>query len=175
MNQTISLRSRSLTFSELSTYIFSIVFIAGNILLPRLCHLIPSGGPTWLPIYFFTLIAAYRYGWRVGLLTALTSPVVNHLLFGMPAAAVLMPIAVKSVLLAFAASWFSSRARGVKFWAVASAVLVYQTVGTLAEWAMSSSLSVALNDLTVGLPGIAVQILGGYLLLRLCNRWLDRK
>lgn len=78
------------------------LFVAGNILLPQLCHLVPLGGPTLLPIYFFTLIAAYKFGLRVGLLTAILSPVINHLLFGMPAAAVLPAILIKSGLLALA-------------------------------------------------------------------------
>ena len=47
----------------------AMLFILGNMVLPQLCHLIPQGGITWLPIYFFTLIGAYKYGWKVGLLT----------------------------------------------------------------------------------------------------------
>ena len=56
----------------------------GNISLPQIFHLIPQGGIIWLPIYFFTLVGAYKYGWKVGLLTAVLSPTVNSLLFGMP-------------------------------------------------------------------------------------------
>lgn len=78
----------SLPFGNVKTYLFVLLFVAGNIALPQLCHLVPAGGPTLLPIYFFTLIAAYKYGFKVGLLTALLSPVINHLLFAMPAAAV---------------------------------------------------------------------------------------
>ena len=74
----------SLNYSNVKTYLFALLFIAGNIALPQLCHLIPYGGPTLLPIYFFTLIAGYKYGFRVGLLTAILSPVINHLLFAMP-------------------------------------------------------------------------------------------
>ena len=77
----------SLPFGNVKTYLFVLLFVAGNIALPQLCHLVPAGGPTLLPIYFFTLIAAYKYGFKVGLLTALLSPVINHLLFAMPAAA----------------------------------------------------------------------------------------
>ena len=47
----------SLNYSNVKTYLFALLFIAGNIALPQLCHLIPYGGPTLLPIYFFTLIA----------------------------------------------------------------------------------------------------------------------
>ena len=81
----------SLPFGNVKTYLFVLLFVAGNIALPQLCHLVPAGGPTLLPIYFFTLIAAYKYGFKVGLLTALLSPVINHLLFAMPAAAVYNP------------------------------------------------------------------------------------
>ena len=61
----------SLNYSNVKTYLFTLLFVAGNIALPQLCHLVPYGGPTLLPIYFFTLIAAYKYGFRVGLLTAI--------------------------------------------------------------------------------------------------------
>lgn len=84
----------SLPFGNVKTYLFVLLFVAGNIALPQLCHLVPAGGPTLLPIYFFTLIAAYKYGFKVGLLTALLSPVINHLLFAMPAAAVLPAILI---------------------------------------------------------------------------------
>ena len=78
-------------------------------MLPQLAHLLPQGGITWLPIYFFTLVGAYKYGWRAGLLTAVVSPVANHLLFGMPAAAMLTPILVKSTLLALAAGYAAAQ------------------------------------------------------------------
>lgn len=79
----------SLTYKEIKTYLFALLFVVGNIALPQMCHLIPGGGLTWLPIYFFTLIAAYKYGLRVGLLTAILSPLINSALFGMPPVALL--------------------------------------------------------------------------------------
>ena len=102
--QTSSIKLYSLNYNETKTYIAAAMFILGNIALPQLCHLVPQGGMIMLPIYFFTLIGAYKYGWKVGLMTAVLSPVINHLLFGMPAAAVLAPILVKSTVLAVAAS-----------------------------------------------------------------------
>ena len=78
-----SVKLYSLKHSNVKTYLFALLFVAGNIALPQLCHLVPYGGPTLLPIYFFTLIAAYKYGFLVGLLTAILSPVINHLLFAL--------------------------------------------------------------------------------------------
>ena len=62
-----SVKLYSLKHSNVKTYLFALLFVAGNIALPQLCHLVPYGGPTLLPIYFFTLIAAYKYGFLVGL------------------------------------------------------------------------------------------------------------
>ena len=80
--QTTTAKLYSLEYNNARTYGFSALFIAGNILLPQLCHTIHLGGPMLLPIYFFTLIGAYKYGWRVGLLTAVLSPLINSMLFG---------------------------------------------------------------------------------------------
>ena len=84
------------SFSSVKTYLFALLFVAGNLLLPQLAHFVPNGGPTLLPIYFFTLIAAYKFGLKTGLLTAILSPVLNHLFFGMPILAFLPVILIKS-------------------------------------------------------------------------------
>ena len=89
----------TLNLANTKTYLFAVIFVVGNLLLPQLAHLVPQGGFIFLPIYFFTLIAAYKYGIHVGLLTALLSPLANHLLFGMPPMAVLPAIIIKSAIL----------------------------------------------------------------------------
>ena len=139
-------------------------------MLPQLCHLVPQGGLVWLPIYFFTLVAAYKFGLTAGLLTAIASPVVNSLLFGMPAAASLPIILIKSVLLALAAAFIASRVRGVALWAVALAVVAYQGIGMMAEWGMTGSLTAALQDIRLGWPGMLVQIFGGFAIIKLIKK-----
>ena len=52
----------SLNLHNTRTYLFALFFVAGNIIVPQLCHLIPNGGLMFLPIYFFTLVGAYKYG-----------------------------------------------------------------------------------------------------------------
>lgn len=156
----------SLSFGNIKAYLFAFLFIAGNILLPQLCHLIPAGGPTFLPIYFFTLIAAYKYGFRVGLLTALLSPVINHLLFGMPATATLLPILIKSTLLAGAASITAHYAQKATIATLLIVVLSYQLIGTTVEWALCGDFYMAIQDFRMGIPGLLIQWLGGYLLLK---------
>ena len=90
-------------WSDVRTYFFVWLFATGNLILPQLCHLIPSGGQMFLPIYFFTLVASYKFGLRVRFAKAILSPVLNAFLFGMPPVAVLPIILIKSVLLALIA------------------------------------------------------------------------
>ena len=151
--------------NELKTYLFVLLFVAGNIILPQLCHLIPDGGKMFLPIYFFTLVASYKYGVKVGLMTAVLSPIINSLLFGMPAFALLPAILTKSVVLALAASFVANKTQKVSIVNLLIVVLSYQCVGTLAEWAMTSSFYVAIQDFRLGIPGMVLQIVLTYFLL----------
>ncbi len=157
-------------YSDAKTYLLAALFVIGNVAVPQLCHLAALGGPRWLPIYFFTLIAGYKYGWKTGLLTALASAAINHGLFGMPSTAALPAILVKSSALALIAGIVSRKFGRVSVTGIALTVAGYQTVGTLAEWAMSGSASTALQDVAIGYPGLMVQTLGGYLLLRALSR-----
>ena len=116
----------SLNYSNVKTYLSALLFIAGNIALPQICHLVPYGGPTLLPIYFFTLIAAYKYGFRVGLLTAILSPVINHLLFAMPSGAALPIILIKSALLAGTSALTARTLKSVSLWAILGVVLIHR-------------------------------------------------
>lgn len=153
-------------FTAIKTYAVAALFIVGNIVLPQLFHLVPKGGLIWLPIYFFTLIGAYKYGWKVGLLTALASPVVNCVLFGMPPVAGLPAIIAKSTLLALAAGFAASYYKRVSIALLTMVVLSYQVVGTLIEWAMVRDFMSAVQDFRIGIPGMLLQIFGGYLIIR---------
>ena len=160
--QTTSIKLYALNFSQAKTYFAAALFILGNIALPQLCHLVPQGGMILLPIYFFTLIGAYKYGWRVGLLTAVLSPIINHLLFGMPAASMLAPILVKSTILAVTAGYVAQNFQKTTISLLSMVVLTYQIAGGLFEWAWTGSLAAALQDFRLGLAGMALQIFGGY-------------
>lgn len=156
----------NLDFDQLKTYLFVTLFVAGNIIFPQLCHLIPDGGHIFLPIYFFTLIASYKYGLKVGVMTAVLSPAVNSILFGMPAAAVVPSIMIKSVFLAIAAAWVAEKSNKVSLWSVLVVILSYQLFGSLVEWIMTGSLYAAAVDFRLGVPGMLIQWLGGFLFIK---------
>ncbi|MDR2408692.1 MAG: ECF transporter S component [Bacteroidales bacterium] len=157
----------SFSFGEIRTYLFASLFIIGNIVLPQLCHLLPHGGLIWLPIYFFTLIAAYKYGIGVGLLTAILSPVINSLFFGMPPIPSLPIILTKSILLAISGAYAAHRFGEISLLGIFLAVLAYQFVGLIVEWGITWNFFHAFRDIQIGYPGLLVQIFGGYLFLKL--------
>lgn len=162
----IALKLYSLDYRNIKTYLAASLFIIGNIALPQLCHLLQQGGIVWLPIYFFTLIAAYKYGWKVGLLTAVLSPLVNFLLFAMPSAEVLPAILIKSVLLAVAAGFAAGYFKRISIPILILVVLFYQIIGTLGEWLLTGSFYLAVQDFRMGIPGMLLQIIGGYLFVK---------
>lgn len=160
-----------LSLSNSKTYLLASLFLLGNLVFPQLAHLVPQGGLIFLPIYFFTLIAAYKYGLFVGMLTAIFSPLINSLIFGMPPVAVLPAIMIKSVVLVLAACLAAKHFGKVSFLGVVLAVLAYQFVGTLFEWMLTQNLYIALQDIRLGFPGILIQIVGGYLVLKFMRRY----
>ena len=119
-----------------------------------------------LPIYFFTLIAAYKYGFFTGLLTAIASPLINHALFGMPATEMLPILLIKSGLLAVAASYMAQHTRQIKIQSLLLVVIFYQGIGMIAEFALTGSFMAAMQDIRIGFPGIILQVIGGYFCLK---------
>ena len=166
MTSALNFKALSLSLSNYRTYLFGIAFVAGNLLFPQLCHLIPNGGLIWLPIYFFTLIAAYKFGLKIGLMTAVLSPLANYLLFGMPVLGMIPVILIKSGLLAFIAAMVAAKTNKLSLLLLLSVILSYQFIGSLAEWGLTGSFAAALQDFKLGMPGLLVQLFGGWIVLK---------
>lgn len=169
---TDNLKLHAMSLKEVKAWLYVGLFVIGNVLLPQLCHLLPSGGPMWLPIYFFTLIAASCFGWQVGLVTAVISPIVNSLAFAMPAMAVLPVIWVKSILLAVMAGIVFTRCHN-RLLALLLVVLSYQFLGMIFEWFWLGDWHLAFQDFVIGWPGLLLQVVGGYYMVPLFKRVLS--
>lgn len=163
--QTKTVNLYTWSYAEAKTYLASLLFVLGNIVLPQLFHLVPQGGMTWLPIYFFTLVGTYKYGWRVGLLTAILSPLVNSALFGMPSTTALPAILLKSMLLAGIGGYVAARFRKATILLLSLVVLSYQAIGTLGEWTMKGDFWLAAQDFRIGTPGMMLQVFGGWVFI----------
>lgn len=167
----IPFNQQQLKLANWKTYSITLIFIAGNLILPQLVHTIPKGGFIFLPIYFFTLIASYKFGINAGILTGIGSPLVNHFLFGMPPSPVLLPIIIKSFLLALIASLVAKKFSRVSLLLLVVVVLSYQIVGSAVEWLLSKSFQNAMQDFTLGIPGMLLQVVGGFLILKALKKY----
>lgn len=147
-------------------------FIAGNLVFPALVHSVPQGGMIFLPIYFFTLIAAYRFGLWAGLTTAILSPLLNNLLTGMPPLAFLDVIVVKSVALALTAA-VMARTSQVSLGSLVLVIALYQIVGGAYEALRAGSVNAALGDWVIGWPGLLIQLVLGGIILGVWGRRAD--
>lgn len=88
----------------------------------------------------------------------------------MPLPAMLPAIVLKSLLLAGAAGFAAARFRRASLPLLAAVVLAYQLVGSLGEWALTGSLLAAAQDFRIGLPGMLLQIFGGWAVIHLVIR-----
>lgn len=163
---TLTQRIHFVSNREWRAFAVAVLFTIGNIVFPQLCHHIPNGGSILLPIYLFTLLGAYRYGWRVGLLIAVLSPIANHIMYGMPGIDVLPFITIKSVILALTAGYASWRFRKVTLPILACIVAIYQGFGILTEWAITGTIIFAVEEAIKSWPGMMIQIVLGYAVIR---------
>lgn len=118
--KTSTLTASRLNFQELELgsikfYLLAALFVAGNIILPYLCHQFSIsgviGGKIFLPIYFLVLIGAYQFGWKFGLTTAIFSPLVSHLITSRPVMELLPIILIKSVVLVLLAAYIAKKTK----------------------------------------------------------------
>lgn len=148
--------------NSIDAYIKSALFIGANIALPHLFHLIPGGGIMFLPIYFFTLIAAMQYGWQVGMLTAAMTPVVGNLIFGAPVAAMIPDMLLKGIVLSMVAAWMCGKMGKTLKTSVVSVLVAWTLVGLL-EMPFAGA-AFAFQDFMTGMPGFALMIVGSWLI-----------
>lgn len=161
-----TVRLYSFNYDEVKTYLWAMAFVACNLVLPQVFHLIPQGGVVFAPLSLVILAGAYKFGWKTGLLAAVLSPLVNHLLTGMPAAGMLPVMTLKLVVLALVAGLVAQRFRSVSLLLLLGVVLASELLGGLGELALTGGVAVTAADFTLGWPGLLLQVLGTWLILK---------
>ena len=159
-------RLYTLNYDEVRTYLWAMLFVAANVLLPRVFHLIPQGGVIFSPLSLVILAGAYKFGWKAGLLAALLSPLANHLLTGMPAWGVLQVMTLKLAVLAMVAGLAAQYFKTVSLPLLIGVVLVSKAIGCLGELLLTGGIEATIADFTIGWPGLLLQVFGAWLILK---------
>ena len=161
-----SARLYTLNYNEVKTYMWAAIFVVCNLVLPQVFHLIPQGGIIFAPLSLVILAGAYKFGWRVGLMAALASPLLNHLLTGMPAWNVLPVMAFKLAVLALIAGFTAQHFRKVTLPLLIGVVLITELAGGLGELALTGGTEATIQDFIIGWPGLLLQVIGAYLVCK---------
>ncbi len=161
-----TIRLYAFNYDEAKTYLWALVFVACNLVLPQVFHLIPQGGVMFSPLSLVILAGAYKFGWKTGLLAAVLSPLVNHLLTGLPAMEVLAVMTLKLAVLALVAGLVAQRFRSVSLPLLLGVVLASKLLGCLGEVALTGGIASTIADFTIGWPGLLLQVLGTWLILK---------
>ena len=159
-------RLYTLNYDEAKTYLWATIFVACNLVLPQVFHIIPQGGIIFSPLSLVILVGAYKFGWKTGLLAALVSPLVNHLLTGMPAWSVLPVMTMKLAVLALVAGFTAQHFKTVSLPLLVGVVLVTKVLEALGELILTGGIAATIADFTIGWPGLLLQVVGGYLIIR---------
>lgn len=166
MNMETSARLYSFNYNELRTYLWSMLFVTCNILLPQVFHLVPQGGIVFAPLSLVILAGSYKLGWKTGLLAAVASPLVNHLLTGMPAWGMLPLMTLKLAALALLAGLAAQHFKRVSLPLIVGVVLVAELLGALAELLLTGGIASTVQDFSVGYPGLLLQVAGTWLVCK---------
>jgi hypothetical protein len=161
-----SVRLYAFNYDEVKTYMWTAVFVACNLVLPQLFHLIPQGGVIFSPLSLVILAGAYKFGWKTGLLAALLSPLVNHSLTGMPAWEVLPVMTLKLAVLAVLAGLVAQQFKAVSVLLLIGVVLASKAIGGLGELLLTGGIDATTADFIVGWPGLLLQVVGTWLILK---------
>lgn len=164
-NMEANVRLYAFNYDEMKTYLWAMVFVACNLVLPQVFHLIPQGGVIFSPLSLVILAGAYKFGWKTGLLAALLSPLVNHVLTGMPAMAVLPVMTLKLAILALVAGFTAQHFKTVSLPLIIGVVLVSKAIGCFGELLLTGGVNATIADFVIGWPGLLLQVIGAWLIL----------
>ena len=160
-----NVRLYAFNYDEVKTYLWAMVFVVCNLVLPQVFHLIPQGGVIFSPLSLVILAGAYKFGWKTGLLAALLSPLMNHVLTGMPAMAVLPVMTLKLAILALVAGFTAQHFKTVSLPLIIGVVLVCMAIGCLGELLLTGGINATVADFVIGWPGLLLQVIGAWLIL----------
>lgn len=158
--------SPALTLRNATAWLWAAAFVAGNLILPQLCHLFPLGGKMLLPIMLFTVVASVRFGLWCGLLTAVASPLAATLLFGAPSGDILTAVMLKSVVIALVFGLWRQKAGGFSLLSLVLLVIGCQLLCFTLEGAFLSGFAASWNDLLISWPGMLLQIAVAWLAVK---------
>jgi hypothetical protein len=167
-------RSRAivLTYTDIRSYLFTLVFVALSVLVPWVFHQFHLAGPTFLPMHIFVLVAGLVFGWRAGLIVGVLTPLASYGVSGMPALTILPQIVVELSTYGLVAGLLREKLNLPVIWSLLGAMIagrlalclavlvIYLSAGTIySPLGMESNpLGAVWATVRQGWPGVILQL-----------------
>ncbi len=148
--------------------LFSVaMFITLGITMPIAFHFFGGAGQMFLPMHIPVLVAGLLLGSHGGLTVGLLTPVISSLATGMPPLMPMLPIMMIELGVYGAVTGYLYRQRRLPLvWSLIGAMLAGRIAAALLVAGMAAMLAVQMQPLafiiasvTIGLPGMAIQLL----------------
>ena len=160
-----------LTYTDVRSYIFTVVFMGLAVATPWVFHQFYLAGPTFLPMHIFVLLAGLLFGWRAGLIVGLFTPLVSYGVAGMPPSTVLPQIVVELAFYGIVAGILREKLHLRVIWSLIGAMIAGRLILLLTVFTLSvlgaiysplgaeaSPFAVAWSVVKQGWPGILIQL-----------------
>ena len=162
----------TLKYTDIRSYILAGVFVALNVAVPWVFHQFHLSGPAFLPMHIFVFVAGLLFGWRVGLMVGLLTPLASYTVSGLPALPVLPQIVIELSAYGLAAGVLREKLNLAVVWSLLGAMaagrvalllgvmVIYLIAGKVySPLGLEVSPSFAVwSVIKQGMPGIAIQL-----------------
>jgi hypothetical protein len=182
-----------LTYTNIRSYVFTVVFVALAVATPLVFHQFHLAGPTFLPMHIFVLVAGLIFGWKAGLMVGLFTPLVSYGVSGMPVLTLLPQIVVEISFYGLVAGVLRERFNLRVIWSLVGAMIAGRlalllTVSILSfggaiysplslytgRGSETNPLAVLWSTFSLGWPGIVIQLISIPVIIKLVERFLER-
>lgn len=183
-----------LTFTNIRSYVFTVVFVSLAVATPWVFHQFYLAGPTFLPMHIFVLLAGLLFGWRAGLMVGFFTPLVSYGVSGMPVLTLLPQIVVEISFYGLAAGTLREKLNLRVIWSLIGAMIagrlallltisilylggaIYSPLSLYAgRGAEANPLAALWSVISLGWPGIVIQVVSIPLIVKLLERVLEKK
>ncbi|MBI2329088.1 MAG: hypothetical protein HYU85_05585 [Chloroflexi bacterium] len=161
-----------LKYTEIRSYIFTVVFTLLSVAVPWTFHQFHLAGPTFLPMHIFVFAAGLLFGWRAGLIVGFLTPLASYAVSGLPLLRLLPQIIVELSAYGLVAGILRERFNLRVIWSLLAAMIAGRLALLLAIFAISlitgeaylplgsaaSPFSAVWSVIKQGGPGIALQL-----------------
>lgn len=159
--------------------VFTGVFLALGLVLPKIFHQFAMGGQVFLPMHIPTLICSLFLGPVCGLLVGIFSPILSSILTGMPPVMPMLPIMTFELAgYGFMAGYLYKKRKMGIYPSLILAMAFGRVIAGLIAYVLASRFKVEIagpvafvwGGIITGLPGIIIQLAFVPLLVRLLEK-----